>query len=276
MTRPAWYAPSFDMPEPRGPFRPEHVKDGDRYEISNGHPVYVAPAGGRHGKEHLVGALPLATDPAVREAGIDVGYALDDHTLRAPDISIGNVPDAPGWAQGAPRLAVEYADRGTNEDDLQTKIGELLAAGTELVWVVRLVGPRRVDVHARGETPRTVPADGAGAVLEAPGILSRPLPVDALFDHERAREVALSNLLAKHGYGSLDALHADARAEGEVLGRAHGVTLGRAEGLRRAIETLCATFGVPLDDARRAQIAAADETALDAFVAHLARHQALP
>ena len=70
------------MTEPRGPFQPGHVIDGDRYEISRGHPLYVAPAGSRHGSEHAVGVLPLATDPAVREAGVDVGYALDDHTLR--------------------------------------------------------------------------------------------------------------------------------------------------------------------------------------------------
>ncbi|MBI2395971.1 MAG: Uma2 family endonuclease [Deltaproteobacteria bacterium] len=249
------------MPESRGPFRPDHVQDGDRYEISRGHPVYVAPAGSRHGREHLVGAVPLATDPAVREAGIDVGYALDDHTLRAPDISIGNVPDAPGWADGAPRLAVEYADRGTNEDDLQAKVAELLAAGTELVWIVRLRGPRRVDVHARAEAPRTVPG---GAMLEAPGILSRPLPVDALFDHHRADEVALENLLARHGHASLDAVRAEAREQ------------GRAEALIRAIEVLCAGFEIPLGEPRRAELAHADPQALEALLAHLARHRAWP
>ena len=125
-----WYAPSIDMPDTRGPFRPEHVKDGDRYEVSRGHPVYVAPAGARHGREHIVGALPLATDPAVREVGLDVGYQTDQDTLRAPDIAVGNVPDRPGWAVGAPALAVEYADRGTDEQDLQTKIAELMGAGT--------------------------------------------------------------------------------------------------------------------------------------------------
>ncbi len=106
------------------------------------------------------------------------------------------------------------------------------------------------------------------AVLEAPGILARPVPVDALFDHERAREVALANLLAKHGHGSLDALHANARAEGEAI--------GRAEGLRRAVQTLCGGFGIDVDEPRRAQISAADEAALDALLAHLATHRAWP
>ncbi len=28
----------------QGPFRAEHLRDGDRYELSNGHPIYCAPA----------------------------------------------------------------------------------------------------------------------------------------------------------------------------------------------------------------------------------------
>lgn len=258
MTQTKWYAPPLDMSEPRGPFRPEHVSDGDRYEISHGHPVHVAPAGGRHGREHLVGALSLATDPAVREAGIDVGYALDEHTLRAPEISVGNVPDAPGWARGAPLLAVEYADRGTDEQDLQAKISELLRAGTRLVWVVRLLGPRRVDVHANDAPPRTVPG---GDMLEAPGILSRPVPVDALFDRDRAREITLSNLLAEQGFGSLEAARAQARAEGHLAG------------LCAAVETLCRTLSIAVD---RAQLATLDEAALSALLAHLAEHRTWP
>jgi hypothetical protein len=237
------------MPDARGPFRPEHVKDGDRYEISRGHPVYVSPAGARHGREHVVGALPLATDPAVREVGLDVGYKTDEDTVRAPDIAVGNVPDRPGWAVGAPALAVEYADRGTDEEDLQTKISELMRAGTRFVWVVRLVGPRRVEVYEQGRALRTA---AGGEVLEAPGVLSRPVPVDALFDHDRASEVALANLLARHGFESLAAV----RAEGHAVGHAEG----RVEGLRVAIERICALLELPIDEERRARLSGADET----------------
>ncbi len=72
-------------------------------------------------------------------------------------MAVGNVPDAPGWVEGASPLAVEYADAGQNESDLGTKIAQLLDAGTQLVWVVRLSGPRRVET--------------AGEELTAPGIL---------------------------------------------------------------------------------------------------------
>src|SRR4051794_22176788 len=59
----------------RGPFRAEQLADGDRYELSNGHPIFCAPSGGRHGGSNLTGGLPLATDPLVAQAGIDVGFS---------------------------------------------------------------------------------------------------------------------------------------------------------------------------------------------------------
>ena len=30
----------------RGPFRADQLRDGDRYELSNGHPIYCAPPAG--------------------------------------------------------------------------------------------------------------------------------------------------------------------------------------------------------------------------------------
>jgi len=258
-----WYAPSADMglPRERGPFRPDMVKDGDRYEISRGHPVYSAPAGGRHGNKQLVGALPIATDPAVTEAGIDVGYATDEHTLRAPDLAVGNVPDRPGWVSGAPALAIEYADRGTDEDELQSKIRELHAAGTQLIWVVRLVGPRRVDVYGREREPFTV---GSGGLLDAEGHLSQPLPVDALFDPDRANEVALNNLLRRGGHGTIDEVRAKGRSE------------GRSEGLRTAIETACGLLDIPVEDARRAWLDVATLPELETLLSHLRTHREWP
>src|SRR5882672_3978260 len=133
----------------RGPFRAEQLREGDRYELTRGHPVYCAPTGARGGRASTLGGQILDTDPWVEEAGIDVGYAIEEGTLRAPDVSVGNVPNAPGWVKGVPPLAVEYADTGQDENDLTSKIAELLAAGTRHVWVVRLIGPRRVEVHEK-------------------------------------------------------------------------------------------------------------------------------
>ncbi len=186
----------------RGPFRPEHPRSGDPYELSNGHSIECLPQGARNSRANLVGGIALATDPAVDAAGVDTGYATDEQTLRAPDLAVGQVPDTPGWVAGAPPLAVEYAVTGQdeadlNEADLELKIGELFGAGTRFVWVVRLVGLRRVEVHSPGWPLEVrVPGD----LLEAPGVLQNPVPVEALFDPAAAQDAALRNLLQRQGY----------------------------------------------------------------------------
>jgi hypothetical protein len=192
---------------------------------------------------------------------VDTGYAADAYTLRAPDLAVGNVPDAPGWVKGAPPLAVEYADTGQDEAELQVKIRELLAAGTRLVWVVRLLGPRRVEVYRPDAPPGAAPQVVIpGDRLEAPGILRNPLPVEALFDPEAAQEVALRNLLQRRGYAGLEAVRAEGMAEGKAEGRAEGKAEGRAEAeiatLRSAILQVLEGRGLALDPSTEARLAA--------------------
>ncbi len=212
------------------------LRSGDTYELSNGHPVYCSPTGSRWGKATSVGDGVLASDPAVRDVGVDIGFSPSPEVLRAPDLSVGEMPDQPGWVQGAPPLAVEYADTGQDEGELQTKIQELFAAGTRYVWVVRLMGPRRVEVHQPQQRMRIA---NPGEQLEAPGILANPVPVEALYDREAARRVILRNLLQRQGYASLD----DVRAEGEV------------EGLRRAVVAVFAARGLEVDDELQSTLA---------------------
>jgi len=117
----------------RGPFRADQLHDGDPYELSNGYPILCLPTGGRGSAAVRTGAAVLGSDPLVEAAGVDTGYSPSPETLRAPDIAIGNVPKEPGWVQGSPLLAVEYADTGQDEKDLPVKIRELLDAGTRFV-----------------------------------------------------------------------------------------------------------------------------------------------
>jgi len=195
-----------------GPFRAADLPSGSRYELRDGHALYCAPTGGDGASRSLVGARVLATDPSVKEAGLDAGYALAPGTLYAPDIAIGNVPSKPGWIAGVPPLAVEYAGSGQDEERLQLKIADFLEAGTRWVWVVRLVGPRRVEVYAQGEPTRVVVE---GEALLAPGILYNPVRVEELFDPAAAREAELRNLLQRQGYASLEDLRAKERDEGQ-------------------------------------------------------------
>ncbi|MFB1490194.1 MULTISPECIES: Uma2 family endonuclease [unclassified Thiocapsa] len=208
----------------QGPFHVDQLREGDRYELSSGHPIYCAPSGREHAGTNLIGAAALESDPDVEWAGVDAGFTPDSGTLRAPDVAIGQRGAERGWIPGAPPLAVEYAARGQDEQELQDKIAELLQSGTQQVWVVRLIGPRRVEVYRPGETMRLV---GPGEILSAPGLLRNPVPIEALYDRDAAHRATLRNLLQREGYESLDAV----RQEGIVEGINQGISQGIAESI---------------------------------------------
>jgi len=214
--------------EAPGPYRADDLRPGDRYELSHGHKIYCMPTGGDGANSAVTGAQVLATDPAVTECGFDAGYTPDSSTVRAPDLAVGNVPNRPGWVPGVPPLAVEYAGSGQDETDLKKKIDELLTAGTKQIWVVRLLGPRRVEVHEPGKKMRTV---GPGTELTAPGILHNPVPVEALYDPAVARKLTLRNLLQREGYESLNEVREEGLGQGLEQGLARGIEQGREQGL---------------------------------------------
>lgn len=207
-----------------GPFRADQIRPGEPYELSNGHRIQCLPTGQRGGRANLTGAAVLESDPAVVSAGIDVGYSDEPGRLRAPDVSVGNVANEPGWAKNAPPLAVEYADRGQDQQELKDKLAELLAGGAKHVWVVRLTGPRRVEVH---EPHKAMRLAFPGELLTAPGILKNAVAVEELYDRDAAHEAVLRNILQRKGYENLDAV----RAEGVADGVAEGKAEGRAEAL---------------------------------------------
>ncbi len=245
-----------------GPFRADQIRPGDPYELSNGHAVHCMGTGGRGSRANLVGASVLDSDPAVEEAGVDTGYSPSPDTLRAPDVAVGNVPDAPGWVDGAPPLAVEYADTGQDEKELATKISELFAAGTELVWVVRLVGPRRVEVHEPGKEKRLV---HPGEELVAPGTLQNPVPVEALFDRRAAHEVTLRNLLQRQGYRDLDEVRGEGREK------------GREETLRAAVLDVLKARDLAVDDTVHATLeGCSNSKTLQIWLTRAATVQATP
>ncbi len=116
-----------------GPFYAEDLKPGDPWELANGRAIKCMPSGGRHSRTNLTGGVVMHTDPKVKSSGVDTGYAFTEQDLRAPDIAVGNVPKEPGWVEGVPPLAIEYADTGQNETELQDKIADLPAAGTRFM-----------------------------------------------------------------------------------------------------------------------------------------------
>jgi len=223
------------LPTEQGPFRADQLRSGDPYELSHGHAILCLPTGGRGARAINAGAKALGTDPAVQDVGFDTGFSLAPDTLRAPDLAVGKIPDEPGWVPGAPPLAVEYADTGQDEAQLAIKIRDLLEGGTRFVWVVRLTGPRRVEIYQPGQAMRVA---HPGEDLEAPGILANPVPVKALYDREVSDEVSLRNLLQRHGYESLEAVQAE----------------GEAAALRAGILEIFAVRGVTVEEEEQAMI----------------------
>ncbi len=215
-----------------GPFHADQLHSGDPYELSNGHAIRCLPTGGRGSLATGAGYRALVNDPEVEDVGIDTGFSPVADALRAPDLSVGRITDAPGWVHGVPKLAVEYADTGQNEDDLTQKIADLLAAGTRLIWVVRLGGVRRVEVHEPGQPMRQVVS---GDVLQAPGILAGPVPVDAFYDHDLAGEIDFRHVLRRvTGHDNLDAVRNEAKAKA-VLTVLEARGLAVSEDVRRRI-----------------------------------------
>jgi len=256
-----------------GPYTAEQIREEDRHELSGGQRIYCAPAGDRHSRHNLGGGLLLDTDPDVAWAGVDTGFTPKPNTLRAPDVCVAAPPAETGsWVPGAPLLAVEYADKGQDEADLQIKIKELLAAGTRYVWVVRLAGPQWVEVYTKDSPMRRLAATDT---LEAPGVLRNPVPVRALFDRRAAHRLTLQNLLQREGYEDLAAVKAEGLVEGEKKGKAKGLAegekKGHLKGQIKALLDILAARGIHVDAATRARIRRCrDRERLDAWLAKAA------
>src|SRR5580698_1332864 len=141
---------------PIGPYRAADIRPGEPYELSDGYKVECMGTGRRGSRSNLTGGMVLDTDPSAPPAGVDAGISPVPTMLRAPDIAVGGLDYEPGWSPTAPPLCVEYAVRGQDEAELQKKILELLRFGTRFLWVVRMTGPRRVEVHEPGKPMRVV------------------------------------------------------------------------------------------------------------------------
>ncbi len=136
----------------------------------------------------LSAALLLASDPAVKWTGTAAELTPGPRMLARSTGDAGS--EGPGWISQSPPLAVEIADGDHDGGDLEQKIRDLIDLGVRTVWVARLAGPRRVEVHAPGQETRSVSLERN---LTAPGILSRPVPALAFFD----RKVALAQVLKR-------------------------------------------------------------------------------
>ncbi len=120
-------------------------RDGRKYELVDGE-VRVSPAGLRH--EEVVARLILRLLDVVIQShlgkvfGSSAGYRLPGGNVRSPDVSFvaqGRLPGGispEGFGELAPDLAVEVLSPQDGAREVLDKVGEYLAAGVSLVWVI--------------------------------------------------------------------------------------------------------------------------------------------
>jgi Uma2 family endonuclease len=147
--------------------------DSVQIELDEGEVITMAPAGEEHSgiEAELVSRLHLFA----KQNGLgkvypgDVGFRLNDGTVRSPDVSFvrkSRVADlqSKGFAKGGPDLAVEIVSPNDSFRQLTRKIRQYFQAGCHTVWVVH---PDRKEVEV-------FEATGADCTLTASENLEAP------------------------------------------------------------------------------------------------------
>jgi Uma2 family endonuclease len=140
-------------------------KDGRKYELVDGE-IRVSPAGARHGRTSLrLGAALLAfvSPKNLGEVFDSTGYRLPGGNIRSPDASfvaskrLAKIPE--GFLELAPDLAVEVLSPDDSPREVLDKVGEYLAAGVQVVWVIDPRAGRAVSYRSLTDV-REIGPDG--------------------------------------------------------------------------------------------------------------------
>ncbi len=147
-------------------------RNDGRYELVDGEVVELAPAQRRHGRTALNIGAAFHSYCRLTKTGwseVEVGYTVRSgpDTVRGPDVSLvlGDVPDDEeqrGFVPGAPDIAVEVLSPSSTAAEMERKVAEYLAAGSQRVWVVHQAtrrDPRRVIVHRADGSTTTYAGD---------------------------------------------------------------------------------------------------------------------
>lgn len=152
------------------------------------------PAHAGHGERSF--EIGVALRAFVREHGLGLvsgegGYRLrrDPDTVRAPDaawIEFSRLPNGQfpedSYPDASPNLAVEVISTHDREVDIDEKVADYLAAGSDRVWVVR-PRPRTITVHRpNGDAHRYVAGDTLNSNDAGFPIEGFQLPVSRIFE----------------------------------------------------------------------------------------------
>lgn len=169
-------------------------KSGEQMELIRGVVVMAPPANAGHGRRSYKVTNALEAFVARHNLGLTSGeggyrLSIDPDTVRAPDaawIAFDRLPggDFPEetYPDAAPNLAVEVMSTNDREVDIDEKVADYFAAGTERVWVVR-PRQRTVTVHRpNGDSHRYTAADALSSDDAAFPVGGFELPVSRIFE----------------------------------------------------------------------------------------------
>lgn len=109
-----------------------------RQEFRDGELIEVPPAKYAHGE--LVKRIHNLLLTVLHESRIwsETGFRLRENRWVIPDVCViwPDQPEADGWFQRSPMLAVEVASRGNTPDQLQEKVADYLQYGVAEVCVI--------------------------------------------------------------------------------------------------------------------------------------------
>ena len=168
-------------------------RNDGRFELVDGEVVELAPACRVHGR--TASNISAAFYNYCRRTGagwseVDVGYTVHTgpDTVRGPDVSLvlDETPDDEeqrAFILGAPDIAVEVVSPSNTASEMERKVAEYLAAGSQRVWVVYQAmprNPRRVIVHRANGTSTTY--TGNDVVTDEELLPGFSLPLSEIFD----------------------------------------------------------------------------------------------
>ena len=164
-------------------------RNDGRYELVDGKVVELASTRRVHGRTSVnIGAAfhNYCRLTGVGWAEVDVGYRVSSgpDTVRGPDVSLVfgetglDEEEQPAFLPGAPDIVVEVVSPSNTAAEMERKVAEYLAAGSQRVWVTYTTS-HSVVVHRADGTSITYAGDD---VITDEGLLPGfSLPLSEIF-----------------------------------------------------------------------------------------------
>ena len=161
----------------------QYHDDGLKHELLEGEHIVVPPPKRRHTfvQHNLSDAIrPHVKQRRLGELLIEAGFKLSARTWLQPDVSFLRTSqieksDPDGYFEGAPALAIEVASESNTAAQLDHKMEQYFAHGSEEVWVVYLE-TRKIRIHFPDGQSRT-----AGADLQSDLFPGLSVPIASIF-----------------------------------------------------------------------------------------------